>query len=930
MEFMHNIIEPGQSEAARRSAWLRSPQACTKPSLPLPRKKRSLCIVSSLLWLAGAGVMTRAATLDGPHVSLTIEIAGDVVNASLGSSALPAFASGPYAWNARVDGVGLDGLKSAQVRRANDRTLIVTGRLGPLDIEQRFTLLEDGGGFSESIILHNPTGRTVDIDDLRFGFSRKVDPATDPFRLVAVPYRRQADGSFHDNSMADIVAVVERGGKINATGNQPPVAPLVDEEHRRLRSEGWVLTDGARSLLVLKYNNEAVELSAVNWEAAQARVVFGGCAFVLHKEPVQARSLCPETRFQFGETRYVFYNGGWPEGYALYKDFLNRRGHGLAPEYDPQVQWNVLFDLSDKAWPYKKVLEQAALAKAAGCTRLYLDPGWQVPTTPTNPQPLYGSALWDEKRLGPLDEFVRLMRDSYGLEVGLWAAASVGQKDAQWPRDYYRQMPAAVLQTPPPRQRYQDLVLLPMVKSAASSALDAEHDAGKVRDGQYGNGASWIAGRMPAWIEIDLKQQRAISQINLSNDNTRRHTDRAATSFRILTATRYNVDSKADTWKVVGEYNQYSAGLTNQMEFSFPPVTARWVRIELLEPAAEPVRIDEIEIYQAAPNREKTILPSSGRSDGGSGLLTLNELCMSDREWLDERFRRLSRLTDSGVRFLMFDFHGWRGPCYAPDHGHPVPSTTLDHIDSLYGLARKLRLRHPDLRIEMHDAVWPWGARYLPGYFRQGLRGGDYDENWGYEFMWNSIGDIRSGKAACLYYYNLACDMPMYLHFNMHADNDQLLAFWWMASTVRHLGFGGRTNAAKMEYHGRLEELSPERATARFEKLCAAMTTYNRLKPYFTHGKFSGIGGDETLHLHTLPGQAGGVLLLFNLGDQPVNRVVRVPLSQLDLGSSAELPAISGASGSISGDSLVLSVPLAPESPALIAIGSAAADVARR
>ena len=48
--------------------------------------------------------------------------------------------------------------------------------------------------------------------------------------------------------------------------------------------------------------------------------------------------------------------------------------------------------------------------------------------------------------------------------------------------------------------------------------------------------------------------------------------------------------------------------------------------------------------------------------------------------------------------------------------------------------------------------------------------------------------DLLSGKALCLYYYNLACDIPLYDHITMEDDNDAGLSFWWYASTVRHLG----------------------------------------------------------------------------------------------------------------------------------------------
>ncbi|MBE7539264.1 MAG: discoidin domain-containing protein [Opitutaceae bacterium] len=887
---------------------------------------RTNCLALALTLFAG--VQAVAERIDGPLVSLSLDAEGGSIEALLQSKAMTSFAAGPYVWQATIDGIENDGLKGARVRLLDRRSLVVTGQLGPLEVEQRVSLLENAQGFTETISLRNPTERSVVIGDVRFGFSRRMDPATDPYRLVAVPYRRQADGSFHDYSMADVVAVIRGGGKINAMGNCPPVAPLVDEELRRLRSESWILTNGVNGLLVTKYNNEAVEHSAVSWIAGKNRLVFGGCAFVLHKEPVQANSLGPHGTFTFGETRYEFYKGSWPEGYAIYKAFLNGKGHGLVPEYKPQVQWNGLFDLGGGAWTYEAVLKQAAYARDVGCTRLYLDPGWEAPADDGSRTPIAGSVKWDEKRLGPLDAMVRLLRDEYGLELGLWTAARA-RFDSQWPKQYFRQVPVSILNAPKGRHRYNNLSLLPTATVAASSSLDADHGPKKVRDGRFGAGASWIPGSMPGWVEIDLQRPYVITHVRLSNDNTGEKTDRSATSFRILTATQHNADSRANTWHPVAEYSQYESGLTGQMEFSFAPISARWVRIEVREPASENVRIDEVEIYKADDGQDKSLLGDVAATPSGEKMQTVNELCMSDKEWLAERFRRLSRLVDDGVSFLMFDFHSWNGPCYAPDHGHPVPSTTLDHINAIYGLSRRLRLQHPNLRIEMHDAIWTWGSRYLPGYFRQGLRDGDYDENWGYEFMWNSIGDIRSGKAACLYYYNLGTDIPLYLHFNIFADNDQLVAFWWMASTIRHLGFGGRSNAAKLEPHGKLEEISPERADRRWEKYRVAMASYNRLKPYFAHGHFSGINGDESLHLHTLDGKPGGVLLVFNLRDKPVSRHIRVPLRQLNLETPSGIPALAGATGTIDGDDLVLTVALPPESPALIEIGPTIATSTR-
>ncbi len=100
----------------------------------------------------------------------------------------------------------------------------------------------------------------------------------------------------------------------------------------------------------------------------------------------------------------------------------------------------------------------------------------------------------------------------------------------------------------------------------------------------------------------------------------------------------------------------------------------------------------------------------------------MKELCLACDGWREERIKRLTKLADDGVKFLMFDFPGWTGPCYAPVHGHEVPSTTIEHVDTIYSISREVRRKHPDVRIEMHDGIWPWGCRYLPSYFRQGLK----------------------------------------------------------------------------------------------------------------------------------------------------------------------------------------------------------------
>ena len=70
-------------------------------------------------------------------------------------------------------------------------------------------------------------------------------------------------------------------------------------------------------------------------------------------------------------------------------------------------------------------------------------------------------------------------------------------------------------------------------------------------------------------------------------------------------------------------------------------------------------------------------------------------------------------------------------------------------------------------------------------------RSNAHDELWGFEYMWDPYTDLLSGKALSLYEYNLAYDIPLYLHINSAHDSPTMLAFWWYASCCRHLGIGG-------------------------------------------------------------------------------------------------------------------------------------------
>ncbi|MCL5998480.1 MAG: hypothetical protein M1546_20860 [Chloroflexi bacterium] len=147
----------------------------------------------------------------------------------------------------------------------------------------------------------------------------------------------------------------------------------------------------------------------------------------------------------------------------------------------------------------------------------------------------------------------------------------------------------------------------------------------------------------------------------------------------------------------------------------------------------------------------------------------------------------------------------------------------------------------------------------------------------------------------------------------MAADNDQCVFFWWTASTVRHLGIGGKTSNKTIEPGGGLPPYDPEQRFAAYQ---AHMRTYNRLKPFFVRGQFHGIA--EHIHLHTLPGVAGGVINVFNLTS--VEQMFEFDVPMRLLGTTQALP-VKGAGAEWREDAVRLNLSLPGMCPALIEIG---------
>jgi hypothetical protein len=116
--------------------------------------------------------------------------------------------------------------------------------------------------------------------------------------------------------------------------------------------------------------------------------------------------------------------------------------------------------------------------------------------------------------------------------------------------------------------------------------------------------------------------------------------------------------------------------------------------------------------------------------------------------------------------------------------------------------------------------------------------------------------------------------------------------------------------------HGELPPFDPEQ---RFALYCDQMRLYRALKPYFVRGTFHGLG--EHAHWHVLPGQPGGVLVLFNIGECEGDVRALVPWRLL--GGATALP-VDGADAHWVGDGVEVCCRLPAMSPRVVRIGAAA------
>ena len=246
--------------------------------------------------------------------------------------------------------------------------------------------------------------------------------------------------------------------------------------------------------------------------------------------------------------------------------------------------------------------------------------------------------------------------------------------------------------------------------------------------------------------------------------------------------------------------------------------------------------------------------------------INLFSLC-ANNHWVEEKTRRVLELAKEGIDFFMFDFTDLATfmvdniGCFSKDHGHEVPMLRNTHAENIFKVIQNVKKKFPHILIEAHTrGVIP---RH-PLYYQHNLPH-SFDENWGFECMWNSMHDLLSGRATQLFEYNLAYSIPLYLHINENSDNENMLQFWWYASLARHLGIGGLK----------------DRDSPKYKTLKDAMILYKQNKSFFTRGIFYGI--DYNIHLHVSEIDKSGVITAYNLSSRVQKLDVQIDLMKYGL-----------------------------------------------
>jgi hypothetical protein len=344
-----------------------------------------------------------------------------------------AFADADYVW-ALPDKPQLR--SSTLAGNGAGRRLVLRAKSGNLEIELTYAVAENRPNtVDETVRIRNLGSTRLDTSGFSCGFAKRVNRMGGD-RFTDVPYRVHPEtGELCEYSVDEL---------FNKQSWYSTARSAIYNRRNsdRWGAEGWAWTDDKTTLLVTKYNPDAMEWSLLVPHRAGDKpdvLQFGGAGRWKLGDPEGAASLEPGKSFTFGTTRYEIIQGGWKEAYAAFRRSTEAKGHRLPKAYNPPVHWNELYDnplwwvgdtLENRAKMYRKadMLAEADIAKELGCECLYLDPGWDT---------TFGSNIWAADRLGDQKEFARLLKEKYGMELALhtplapWTDATEYPAEAQ-------------------------------------------------------------------------------------------------------------------------------------------------------------------------------------------------------------------------------------------------------------------------------------------------------------------------------------------------------------------------------------------------------------------------------------------------------------------------------------------------------------------
>ncbi|QGQ94270.1 hypothetical protein EHS13_04800 [Paenibacillus psychroresistens] len=306
--------------------------------------------------------------------------------------------------------------------------VVFSSKAGELGIEQIWTMPGDETGvLTEVIRIYNPSLQTLDTSSFACGFVKNVHdgndwlPGMSQQRFCDVPYRRHPEtGELNDYDIQQLA-------------NQPNWFTTARSPDYNIEytsdwgAEGWAWYQEGNTLLISKYNANAMEWSLISpmhkdetSETAKA-LRFGGAGRWKLGDPEGAEKLLPGGEFSFGETRYQILDGEWKEAYSAFRQYTERKGHITPTGFNPPVHWNELYDnllwwIEDsqenrhKYYQKSDMKLEADKAKEFGCECLYLDPGWDTSLS---------SNIWANDRLGTQESFVQWLKDEYNMKLAL-------------------------------------------------------------------------------------------------------------------------------------------------------------------------------------------------------------------------------------------------------------------------------------------------------------------------------------------------------------------------------------------------------------------------------------------------------------------------------------------------------------------------------